>query len=307
MASVSRWSPHGSWISLHSKALASEDIHRLSCNMAIHNLRRGYSQSLTLLRYASIGKYPTCQPSLRIFSMPVSLEDKPSSSSPEDESSINEFDPKDSSQKVLPQKLANEELMSLLTDSERSKLIRKLSEANQHNRFLKRQLQIKEDALLNFKSELAVMEFEIQALVTLAEEIAKTGIQPGSRKINGKYIHSHLISRLEAVHNKLKEQIKDVDVVQSKEVRLHWHGMAESVQVMGTFDGWSQGESLSPEYTDGEWRLSPELPTIGEGMLENNLLIEPSLSNQNHGIELSNQSAGRSGNESGNGSVGAAD
>ncbi|GMY15510.1 protein PTST, chloroplastic [Fagus crenata] len=65
------------------------------------------------------------------------------------------------------------------------------------------------------------------ALVTLAEEIAKSAIPEGSRKINGKYIQSHLLSRLEAVHVKLEEQIKDVDVAQSKEVHLFWTGMAE--------------------------------------------------------------------------------
>lgn len=91
---------------------------------------------------------------------------------------------------------------------------------------------------------------------------------------------------------------------------------------MGTFDGWSQGEHLSPEYTgsytkfstmlmlrpgryrsnvacqasssafysltsnffillryeikflvDGEWHLSPEFLTVGDGPMENNLLI----------------------------------
>lgn len=102
---------------------------------------------------------------------------------------------------------------------------------------------------------------------------------------------------------------------------LKWY---QSVQVMGTFDGWSQGEHLSPEYTgsftkfsttlllrpgryflvwiiklllfllflglvliggfmlwryeikflvDGEWKLSPEFPTVREGLMENNLLI----------------------------------
>ncbi|RVW90186.1 Protein PTST, chloroplastic [Vitis vinifera] len=74
------------------------------------------------------------------------------------------------------------------------------------------------------------------------------------------------------------------------------HEQYKSVQVMGTFDGWSQGEHLSPEYTgsftkfsttlmlrpgryeikflvDGEWQLSPEFPTVGEGLMENNLLI----------------------------------
>jgi hypothetical protein len=38
-----------------------------------------------------------------------------------------------------------------------------------------------------------------QALVTLAEEIAKSAIPEGSRKINGKYIQSHLLSRLEGI------------------------------------------------------------------------------------------------------------
>ena len=104
---------------------------------------------------------------------------------------------------------------------------------------------------------------------------------------------------------------------------LVFFGGQKSVQVMGTFDGWSQGEHLSPEYTgsftkfsttlmlrpgryhftfffssscylhdphllltyfafqryeikflvDGEWQLSPEFPTVGEGLMENNLLI----------------------------------
>ncbi|GMY22802.1 protein PTST, chloroplastic isoform X2 [Fagus crenata] len=97
------------------------------------------------------------------------------------------------------------------------------------------------------------------ALVTLAEEIAKSAIPEGSRKINGKYIQSHLLSRLEAVHVKLEEQIKDVDVAQSKEVHLFWTGMAESVQVMGTFDGWSQGEHLSPKYTGSFTKFSTTL------------------------------------------------
>ncbi|KAJ0074610.1 hypothetical protein Patl1_37572 [Pistacia atlantica] len=83
-----------------------------------------------------------------------------------------------------------------------------------------------------------------------------------------------------AVHDKVKEQIKDVDTAQFKEVPLFWCGMAESVQVMGTFDGPESREHLSPYYdgsftrfsttlmlrpgryeikfpVDGEWHLSP--------------------------------------------------
>ncbi|CAI0547562.1 unnamed protein product [Linum tenue] len=162
--------------------------------------------------------------------------------------------------------------------------------------FLRLQMMVNEEALDSFKAELAVMEQETQALVALAEEIAQAGIPAGSRKINGKYIQSHLVSRLQGLHGKLKEQVKDVVAAQLKEVSLFWCGMAESVQVMGSFDGWSQGEHLSPEYdgyltkftttlmlrpgryeikflVDGEWKLSPEYPAVGEGLTENNLLV----------------------------------
>ncbi|XP_059449751.1 protein PTST, chloroplastic [Corylus avellana] len=283
---------HVSWGLRNSRALGWENIQKHPHNVATWNLRMGY-QRLTYSHQSSIGKNLMTHLAWRTYSMPFSLEESSALSS-EDYSS-NDHATK-SPKEVLAQPLSSDELKSLLADSERARLIKKLSEANQQNRFLKRQLHIKENALVNFKSELAVMELEIQALVTLAEEITKSAIPIGSRKINGKYIQSHLLSRLEAVHVKLKEQIKDVDIAQSKDVPLFWCGMAESVQVMGTFDGWSQGEQLSPEYTgsftkfsttlmlrpgryeikflvDGEWHLSPEYPTVGEGLMKNNLLI----------------------------------
>ncbi|CAK9166523.1 unnamed protein product [Ilex paraguariensis] len=254
------------------------------------------SQRLTYSNQASIGKNCADHISRRTFCAPVNLEEEFSSVWSQSYSEDGEDAPEASEEEVSAKPLSSEELKAVAVDSERAKLIKKLSEANQQNRFLKRQLYVKEDALVNFKSELATMELEIQALVSLAEEISKSGIPEGSRKINGKYIQSHLLSRLASVQEKLKEQIKDVDAARSKEVQLFWCGMAESVQVMGSFDGWSLGEHLSADYTgyytkfstaimlrpgryqikflvDGEWRLSPELPTIGEGLMKNNLLI----------------------------------
>nr|CAD1822707.1 unnamed protein product [Ananas comosus var. bracteatus] len=190
--------------------------------------------------------------------------------------------------------MASDEMKSLLADAERSKLLRKLSEANQYSRFLKRQLQVTDNVLAKLKSELAVLELELQALVGLAEEIA-SDVPSGSRKITGKYIQSHLFSRLEAVREKVKEQIKDADSLGLQEITVFWLAWL-SVQVMGSFDGWSQGEEMSREYSgdyarfsatvklrpgkyeikflvDGEWQLSPEFPTVGEDMTKNNLLI----------------------------------
>ncbi|XP_073151104.1 protein PTST, chloroplastic [Henckelia pumila] len=232
----------------------------------------------------------------KVFCTPVSLEEEFSALQSNQYAKDEESESEDLLEEALLETPTSEDLKALLLDSERSNLLKKLSEANQQNRFLKRQIQVSEDALVNFKSELAVMELEIQALIGLAQEIANYTIPDGSRKINGKYIQSHLLSRLEAVQEKMEEQIKDVDTAQLQEVPLFWSGMAESVQVMGSFDGWSQGEHLSPEYTDsyttfsttlllrrgryeikflvdGEWQLSPEFPTVGEGLMQNNLLI----------------------------------
>ncbi|GAB2296918.1 hypothetical protein Dimus_031020 [Dionaea muscipula] len=250
------------------------------------------------LHQSASWKHPFCSSLCRVTAMPVDSWEQSSPLSLDDYHEDGERNVKDSSEEEpLSPPASNDVLKALLADKEREKLVKKLSEANQYNRFLKRQLQQKEDALVNFKSDLAVTELEIQALVALAEEIANgDNIPERSRTIHGKSIQSHLLSRLEAVQEKLKEHIKDVEAVEAKEVALFWLGMAEDVQVMGSFDGWSKGEHLSPEYTgsytkfsttlllrpgryeikflvDGEWQISPEFPTVGEGLTGNNLLI----------------------------------
>ncbi|XP_047164699.1 protein PTST, chloroplastic isoform X2 [Vigna umbellata] len=282
----------GVFFSNISRTIAWESSKKPPCTVAALSSTQDFHRLASSCQ-AFTSVYPKRHLICRPNSMPISLQE---SASYGDNSLEGENPSIDSEEETLAQPPTREQIMALLTDAQREQLIKKLSEANQQNRFLKRQLKVKEDALVKFKSELGVMELEIQALAGLAEEIAQCGIPEGSRKINGKYIHSHLVTRLEAVHEKLKEQIKDVDAAQSKEVSVFWIGMAESVQVMGTFDGWSQGEHLSPEYNgsytkfsttmllrpgryeikflvDGEWQLSPEFPIIGEGLTKNNLLV----------------------------------
>ncbi|KAJ7566465.1 hypothetical protein O6H91_02G104300 [Diphasiastrum complanatum] len=187
------------------------------------------------------------------------------------------------------------ELKAIQADSMRSKLVCKLSEANQYGRNLQRKVQETNETLSKCKGELAMMEVELQMLVQLAQEIARAGGKSLS-KINGRYISSHLASRLEDLHKRVLSQIKDVDAMRLRDVPLQWYGMAESVQVMGSFDGWTQGKHMSPENTiahtvftttlnlrpgryeikfivEGIWRLSPQLPTVGEGTTINNLLL----------------------------------
>ncbi|KAJ1277807.1 hypothetical protein BS78_04G031100 [Paspalum vaginatum] len=224
----------------------------------------------------------------RSFAESLNLEDGPApsdstSSSPEQATEVDRNTDGDASEDLLSRKLGSNELKSLLADSERSKLLRRLSEANQYNRFLKRQLQIKDDAVVKFKSELAVLELELQALVGLAAEIANFDVPLGSRKINGKYIQSHLLSRLEAIHDKVMEQTKDVNSLKPQEISVYWVGMAEgetmSMEYSGDYGRFSATLKLRPGryeikfLVDGEWRLSPEYPVAGEGLTQNNILI----------------------------------
>ncbi|XP_019419831.1 PREDICTED: protein PTST, chloroplastic isoform X3 [Lupinus angustifolius] len=273
IASRCRLETQGSFFSNISRTIGQEHAQKLPHNVAAHGSRWCFHRLASSYRSLPLSEYRRRPFVCRTYSLTSRLEESASL-----------------------QPCTTDQIMALLADTERSKLTKKLSEANQQNRFLKRQLYIKEEALVKFKSELADIELEVQALARLAEEIAQSGIPQGARKINGKYIHSHLVARLEAVHEQLKEQVKDVDAAQSKQVSVFWVGMAESVQVMGSFDGWSQGEHLSPEFTssytrfsttlmlrpgryeikflvDGEWHLSSEFPIIGDGLTKNNLLV----------------------------------
>ncbi|KAI3726417.1 hypothetical protein L1987_66214 [Smallanthus sonchifolius] len=185
-------------------------------------------------------------PHWRVLCLPTTLEEEFSSMQSKNYSKDDEHASDSFSRDVSEQLVDSEQLKSLIADAERAKLLKKLSEANQHNRYLKRQLLVREDAMAQFKSELAVTELEIQALVNMAKEIASYGIPAGSKKINGKYIQSLLLLQLQGIQEKLQKQIKDVELAQSKEVTLFWSGMAESVQVMGSFDGWSH-ENTYPQ------------------------------------------------------------
>uniref|UniRef100_A0A3N7G7F7 Uncharacterized protein n=1 Tax=Populus trichocarpa TaxID=3694 RepID=A0A3N7G7F7_POPTR len=159
------------WFSRNSRMLDVESIHKLpyhvfGCTIKPSNLRFAHSY------WGSARKNWMSNVLWRTYTMPVSLEES-SSEQPEDYSDDEGSSSEDLPEEPLDQSLSSDELKALLLDSQRKNLTKKLSEANQQNRFLKR-----------------------QALVTLSEEIAQYEIPEGSRKINGKYVQSHLLSRL---------------------------------------------------------------------------------------------------------------
>ncbi|GMY24719.1 protein PTST, chloroplastic isoform X2 [Fagus crenata] len=117
-----------SWFSRNIRTLGWENIDKLQYNVAAWNLKMGY-QRLTYLHQSSTGKHPMAHVIWRRYSMPVSLVESSSLKS-EDYSSNDHAT--ESPKELLAQPLSRDEL------------------------------HIKEDALVNFKSELAVLELEVQ-------------------------------------------------------------------------------------------------------------------------------------------------
>lgn len=178
----------------------------------------------------------------------------------------------------------------------RSRLNKKLSEANAHTRHLVREMEERENVVKSTRRELAVVEAQLAEVVALAKELALSRGEAASKKVNGKYLTSLLAMRLEEVQEGVRKQAAGIKSVDLREFPITWYGMAEDVRVMGSFDGWTKGEQLSPEGTgtftkfttnlklrpgryevkfqvDGDWRIAPDWPTVGEGLSMNNLLV----------------------------------
>eukprot|EP00897_Mesotaenium_endlicherianum_P004208 jgi/Mesen1/3815/ME000207S02829 len=151
----------------------------------------------------------------------------------------------------LPQFVARSELTAI-----RSRLNRKLSEANAYNRHLLRELQEREAALKECKLDLLALDSDLKELAGVAKEAALHGTKPVTKKINGRYLHSHLAFRLEEVHASVKARLAGVDRMQLREVPLVYSGMAQIKFLV-----------------DGDWRLVPDWPSVGDGLSANNLLV----------------------------------
>ena len=100
------------------------------------------------------------------------------------------------------------------------------------------------------------------------------------------------------VATKLSDEASELRYVTKKTVPVSWAGVAQDVKLMGSFDGWAEGEQLSPNdvtgaftefsgelllrpgvyevkfLVDGRWRLAPEWPTSGSDPVKsNNILV----------------------------------
>lgn len=69
----------------------------------------------------------------------------------------------------------------------------------------------------------------------------------------------------------LQDHVRQVDKLTHRKVPVVWYGIAQQVQLMGSFDGWTQGFSLSADQIhDGtftKFQATLSLPPVRSGFI----------------------------------------
>ena len=171
----------------------------------------------------------------------------------------------------------------------RTRLNERVAKANAFSKFLEKTLVERDADLVNARRALARAAMEAETLRGLAEDARRGNGAPDA-----------LIARLDRMAKALKEDADDADAHCLRQVPVAWQGNASDVRLMGSFDDWTRGFHLSPEWhghgdgmsdtfactcllppgtyevkflVDGEWRTTDDWKTVCEGF-ERNMLLE---------------------------------
>lgn len=177
----------------------------------------------------------------------------------------------------------------------RAAMAKRLSAANGYARHLERKLKDKEDVLLRTKRSTRAGAAEVARCLQQAGQTHRSLVDGDVREAMARC--ERLQERLRVLQESMEAQEQEVDLVRVRQVPVEWHGMAQDVCVMGSFDNWTKGVHMSPEYSgshnvfrgelllmpgryeikflvDGVWHLAPHWPaTVQDPLLGNNILI----------------------------------
>lgn len=200
--------------------------------------------------------------------------------------------PENSDEMAASQNRLFEQMVTL-----RTRLNERLAASNKFAKFLESTLQTRDKDLKSANERLVAAMLEIESLQNIAKdavEAATDATQPPD--VVEKRL-STLTKRLELMHKALSRDVKEIDAACIKSVPIRWVGMASDIRIMGTFDHWTKGVAMSPEFieggnnvfvadlkliagtyeikfvVDGIWQTAPEWATSGEGLDANNLLV----------------------------------
>lgn len=179
----------------------------------------------------------------------------------------------------------------------RTRLNERLAASNKFAKYLESTLHARDKDIKHANERLVAAMLEVESLQQIARdavEAAESEAQP-SELVSARL--ATLTKRLELMHAALRRDVKDIDAACIKCVPIRWVGMASDIRIMGSFDHWTKGVAMSPEFieggnnvfvadmmlvsgtyeikfvVDGVWQTAPEWATTGDGLDANNLLV----------------------------------
>ena len=179
----------------------------------------------------------------------------------------------------------------------RTRLNERLAASNKFAMFLESTLATRDKDIKHANERLVAALLEIESLKHIAIEAVEAAESESKTKEQVVARLDTLTKRLDLMHSALRRDVKNIDAACIKCVPIRWVGMASDIRIMGSFDNWTKGIAMSPEFieggnnvfvadlmlttgtyeikfvVDGIWQTAPEWATTGEGLGANNLIV----------------------------------
>ena len=179
----------------------------------------------------------------------------------------------------------------------RTRLNERLAASNKFAKYLESTLKTRDKDIKHANERLVAAMLEIESLKHIAKEAVEAFESEEKSRIQIAGRLDNLTKRLDLMHAALRRDVKDIDAACIKSVPIRWVGMASDIRIMGSFDHWTKGVAMSPEFieggnnvfvadlmlvsgtyeikfvVDGIWQTAPEWATTGDGLGANNILV----------------------------------
>lgn len=202
------------------------------------------------------------------------------------------FTSESNDQMVASQRRLFEQMVTL-----RTRLNERLAASNKFAKYLESSLQTRDKDIKHANERLVAAMLEIESLKHIAQDAVEAAESEEMTRTQIAARLDTLTKRLDLMHAALRRDVKDIDAACIKSVPIRWVGMASDIRIMGSFDHWTKGVAMSPEFieggnnvfvadlmlvsgtyeikfvVDGIWQTAPDWATTGDGLGANNLLV----------------------------------
>lgn len=178
----------------------------------------------------------------------------------------------------------------------RNRLSVKLSASNKQVKQLQRTTAAHTAEITAAYDCLVRLTAEVSAVSSMAQTAAAAS-QYGTDKQDTSAKMSRVLDRVQLLQQVVQDHTSHIDQLRHRKIPVVWYGIAQQVRLMGDFDGWTQGFSLSADdihdgtftkfhatlslppgqyqvkfVVDGQWRTAPHWPTVETPQGSNNML-----------------------------------